>query len=333
MLQDMQLRLESVSLEVKALRALVAETREPEGPPIHAPLPCPREPAPGDAEQTAPTIDLDMATRPLDSDDDDMEESGVGPWRTVASNQKKRNKVVMKLKGTAAYPKEEACGAAVKCRAGKLEKLLLSSHGKAYLKWCPACLKKLLRDFCLRSIRYRNLKRALRVRVQAKGMGLSISVGNAYSFLFGIQAKRVSFDGSSAEVSGPQPAKPGLFSFRETRLPFFTGVVAGSKDYRKRRWQSVGGKDKVAQVVSGSDVLDRASGSSGKTESVTAQPGAELEVLCSSNEDDFSSVLSEVCCPGENCSDDALSEVPRCEDDVDGALSQVLCCEDDSDGT
>ena len=94
--------------------------------------------------------------------------------------------------------------------------------------------------------------------------------------------------------------------------------MAGTKDYWKRRWQSVGGKDKVAQVVSGTDVLDSASGSSGKTESVTAQPGAELEVLCSSNEDDFSSVLSEVCCPGENCSDDALSEVPRCENDSDG---------------
>ena len=55
--------------------------------------------------------------------------------------------------------------------------------------------------------------------------------------------------------------------------------MAGTKDYRKRRWQSVGGKDKVAQVVSGTDVLDSASGSSGKTELVTAQSGAELEVF------------------------------------------------------
>ena len=44
MLADLQLRLESVSLEVKALRALVAETKEPEGPPIQALPPCPREP-------------------------------------------------------------------------------------------------------------------------------------------------------------------------------------------------------------------------------------------------------------------------------------------------
>ena len=76
--------------------------------------------------------------------------------------------------------------------------------------------------------------RALRVRVLAKGMGLSSSVGNVSSFLFGIQAKRVSFDGSCAEVSGPQSAKPGLFSFEEP-ASFFTGVVAGTKDYRKRR--------------------------------------------------------------------------------------------------
>ena len=34
MLGDVQLRLESVSLEVKAFRALVAETKEPEGPTI-----------------------------------------------------------------------------------------------------------------------------------------------------------------------------------------------------------------------------------------------------------------------------------------------------------
>ena len=39
MLADLQSRLESVSLEVKALRALVAETKEQEGgSPIHAPL-------------------------------------------------------------------------------------------------------------------------------------------------------------------------------------------------------------------------------------------------------------------------------------------------------
>ena len=67
MLQDVQLRLESVSLEVEALRALVAETKEPKGPPIHAPLPCPREPPPEDAEQTAPAIHLDRAVTPLDS--------------------------------------------------------------------------------------------------------------------------------------------------------------------------------------------------------------------------------------------------------------------------
>ena len=40
MLADVQLRLESVSLEVKALPALVAETKEPEGPPVQAPPRC-----------------------------------------------------------------------------------------------------------------------------------------------------------------------------------------------------------------------------------------------------------------------------------------------------
>ena len=92
---------ESVSLEVKALLALVAETKRAGGAPKSCPSAFPSG-TPEDAEQTAPSIDLDMAATPLDSDDDDMEESGVGPWRTVASNQKKRNKVVMKLKGTPA---------------------------------------------------------------------------------------------------------------------------------------------------------------------------------------------------------------------------------------
>ena len=102
MLADVQLRLESVSLEVKALRALVGETKEPEGPSIHAPPPCPREIPPEVVDETLPIIDLDMTATPLDSDDDDMEEKAAGPWLAVASKQKKRNNfpVVMKLKGT-----------------------------------------------------------------------------------------------------------------------------------------------------------------------------------------------------------------------------------------
>ena len=72
MLADVQLRLESVSLEVKALRALVAESREPEGPPIQAALPAPREPPPDNGEQIVPCLDLEMVAAPLDSEDDEM---------------------------------------------------------------------------------------------------------------------------------------------------------------------------------------------------------------------------------------------------------------------
>ena len=74
MLADVQLRPESVSLEVKALRALVAETKEPEGSPIQAPLPAPRETPPDNGEQIVPSLDLEMETTPLDSDDDGMED-------------------------------------------------------------------------------------------------------------------------------------------------------------------------------------------------------------------------------------------------------------------
>ena len=91
--------------DVKALRALVAETKEPEGPPIQAPPPCLREPPPEDVDETPPIVDLDMMATPLDSDDDDddMEERDAEPWETVGSSQK-GNKVpiVTKLKRTSA---------------------------------------------------------------------------------------------------------------------------------------------------------------------------------------------------------------------------------------
>ena len=104
MLADVQMQLESVSLEVKALRALVAETKEPEGPSLIAPLPAPRDPPPGDDDTNVPGFDLDMEATPLDSDDDDMVDRNAGTWLTVASDRKKRGKtpVVMKLKGSPA---------------------------------------------------------------------------------------------------------------------------------------------------------------------------------------------------------------------------------------
>ena len=74
--------------------------------------------------------------------------------------------------------------------------------------------------------------------VRAKRMGLLRFVGNASSFLNGIQAKRVSFNDPCAEISGPQSAKPGLSS--EEPASFFTGVVAGTEDYSLRRWNSGG---------------------------------------------------------------------------------------------
>ena len=132
MLTDVQLRLESVSLEVKALRALVAETKEPEGPPVQAPLPAPREPPPDIAEQNAPVSDFDMEATPLDSDDDGMDDRGAGSWLTVASNRKKRGKspVVMKLKGSSATVRKGSLRQSFVdktcmriCRAWKLVKL------------------------------------------------------------------------------------------------------------------------------------------------------------------------------------------------------------------
>ena len=95
----------------------------------------------------------------------------------------------------------------------------------------------------------------------------------------------------------PSQQSLAFFSKKKT-VSFFTGVVAGTKNFQKRRWQSVGGKGKATQDVSGTDVLDSASGSSGKTELVTAQSVADLMVL-----------------PGENDLDGALPEVLRCQTD------------------
>ena len=75
-------------------------------------------------------------------------------------------------------------------------------------------------------------------------MCLSSSVGNASSFLHGIQATRVSFNGPCAEISGPQSAKPRLFSGEPAS--FFTGVVAVTVGCSTRRWNCGGGR--VAQL-------------------------------------------------------------------------------------
>ena len=61
-------------------------------------------------------------------------------------------------------------------------------------------------------------------------------MGNASSLSNGIQAKRVSLNDPCAEISVPQPAKPGLFSGEPAS--FFTGVVAGTEGSSLRRWNS-----------------------------------------------------------------------------------------------
>ena len=170
-------------------------------------------------------------------------------------------------------------------------------------------------------------------------MGLSSSVGNASSFLYGIQAKRVSLNGSCAGASVPQSAKPGLFSSScGEPASFFTGVVAGTTGHRTRRWQIGGGREKKAQVDNfESQVLS--SGSSGAFDTVPevcpgpgeVYPGscealfggAETEFrpgFCETEADDVvpecrpgssEAVLSGVdseCCPGSGAGENALND-------------------------
>ena len=114
MLEDVQSRLEAVRDEVKALRALVSETKEPVGRPILAPLPAPREPPPDDGNNPGPAlqcratvINLDVAATPLDIDTD-MEDEEVDEWQTVLLRTRKR-KVFMILKGTQKRMFERRC--------------------------------------------------------------------------------------------------------------------------------------------------------------------------------------------------------------------------------
>ena len=226
MLADVQLQLESVSLEVKALRALVAETKEPEGPLCSSPVACSSEtPLPPDnGEQNAPGSDLDMEATPLDSDDDDgMEDRNAGSWLTVASNRKKRGKapVVMKLKGS---PTSVRKASTKLCRKTCIFENDMSGVevGKPLLKLSPNGLRDMVSTLPPGAIdqfmsfqpsikTYTKFNRTPQVPVRLKGMVLWKFVGNASSFSNGIQAKRVSFNGPFAEISVPQSAKPGLF--------------------------------------------------------------------------------------------------------------------------
>ena len=155
-----------------------------------------------------------MAT-PLDSDDDDMEERDAEPWRTVGSS-KKRNKVpvVMKLEGTSASARRGSL------RQNFLDKMCIIENdmsgreiGTALLKLSPDGINEMVSALPLGIIeRFMSLQPKIETlqeiqtssssSILAREMGLSSSVGNASSFLDGIQAKRVSFNGPCAEISG-----------------------------------------------------------------------------------------------------------------------------------
>ena len=78
-----------------------------------------------------------------------------------------------------------------------------------------------------------------------KGVGQQPSspVGSASRSLSGNQANNVVFNGSPSECSGPQSAKPGLFSAGEPASVFAgtAGVVAGTGSLIMRRWNRKGG--------------------------------------------------------------------------------------------
>ena len=79
-------------------------------------------------------------------------------------------------------------------------------------------------------------------------------MGSASRSLSGNQAEKVVFNGSPSESSGPQSAKPGLFSAGEPASAFegSTGVVAGTGSLIKRRWSGGGGGRQLGPGIVGS---------------------------------------------------------------------------------
>ena len=100
------------------------------------------------------------------------------------------------------------------------------------------------------------------------GQQPSRHVGSASRSLSGNHANKVVFNGSPSEYSGPQSAKPGLFSVGEPASVFqgTAGVVAGTDNFVVRRWNGKGGGRRwgpgfqVAGAVSSGKVLGPVSG-------------------------------------------------------------------------
>ena len=86
------------------------------------------------------------------------------------------------------------------------------------------------------------------------GQQPSSPVGSASRSLSGNQANKVVFNGSPSEYSGPQPAKPGLFSAGEPASVFTgtAGVVAGTGSLIMRRWNGRGGGWRGGPGIAGS---------------------------------------------------------------------------------
>ena len=207
----------------------------------------------------------------------------VMKWRsteskTVASNQKKRNKVVMKLNWTPSSTKRESFRSSFVYKTCIIEGDLWSREvARALSKVSTGGLNEVLasipQEVVSKLVGFApKIKTIQQVQTSSSSSSciawrvrlLSSPVGNASGFLYGIQAKSVSFNSSCAGASDPQSAKPGPFSSGEPAC-FFTCVMAGTKGYRTRRWQTGGGREKVVQVDNfESQVLS--SGSSGETE-------------------------------------------------------------------
>ena len=131
----------------------------------------------------------------------------------------------------------------VTCRAGKSHELFpkLSAGGlnEMVASMLPEMIAKLM-GFAAQD----SIKRSPQVRVVWRVMVLSSLVGNASRFLYGVHAKRV--------LENP-----------------LTGVVAATKGCRTRRWQTGGGREKVAQADY-HESQGLSSGSSGETEVLNA---------------------------------------------------------------
>ena len=220
MLESVRSQLAEVRDTVGALRALVSETKEPPITSVVPPLPPPREPRPPPLEPggVLPTLGSAQDFLPIDSSytqidfDTDMEEE-TGPIQSKTN----KKRVLMKLKGSSSSVRRET----VKYEASSGKDL-----ARALAKLSPGGMNEFVQSVPVNVAGFlmRSAAQSAPLRLWSTEYDTQDDVSNRGG------PAAIEACGSPSECSGPQSAKPGLFSAGEPASVFTgtAGVVAGA---------------------------------------------------------------------------------------------------------